>query len=412
MSKLFRHCMPLQEAPPFSLSHSDALQSIERFGRFGYNFYFNDWKKEIFVTNLRIPGPTPCPDPILEATGRQMINHRGAEFVQILQSTTAKLKKLFITGNDLFILTGSGTGGLESAVVNTLSPGDRVLAISIGVFGDRFGTIAKSFGADVVWLKTEWGKAADPDAVSHALAADPSIMAVLVTQNETSTGITNPLKEIASVVKSAGKLLLVDAISGLGSIEFPVDEWRADVVVTGSQKSWMVPPGLVMVSVSEPAWQAYASAKMPRFYWDFGKAKKYLEKGQTPWTPAVSVMFALDTATDMMLKEGLENIIARHSRIADMTRQGVKKLGLKLFAEERYASNTVTAVRATEGLDVKKLNKIMREDYDIVLSGGQMELEGKIFRIGHLGWVHEPDIRLVLNALEKVLPQAGFRSAG
>lgn len=364
------------------------------------------------MTNLRIPGPTPCPDEVLKAMGRQMINHRGTEFMQIMQDTTAKLKKLFLTQNDVFILTGSGTGGLEAAVVNTLSPGDRVLAVSIGVFGDRFGNIAKTFGADVSWLKSTWGQAADVEAIKSALASDSAIKAVLVTQNETSTGVTNPLKEIAAVVKAAGKLLLVDAISGLGSIEFPVDEWGADLVVTGSQKSWMVPPGLVMVSVSPRAWQAIESAKMPRFYWDLGKAKKYFEKGgQTPWTPAVSVVFALSCACDMMLTEGISNIIARHTRLGQMTRDGVKALGLKLFADEKYASNTVTAILGDNGLDVKKLNKIMREEYDIILSGGQMELEGKIFRIGHLGWVQEPEIRQVLEALKAALPKAGFQGA-
>jgi aspartate aminotransferase-like enzyme len=364
------------------------------------------------MTNLRIPGPTPCPPEVLQAMSRQMINHRGAEFTQKVHEVTGKLKKLFLTQNDLFLLTGSGTGGLEAAIVNTLSPGDKVLGISVGVFGDRLAAIAKAFGADVTVIKSEWGKAADVKAVKAALEKDPAIKAVLVTQNETSTGITNPLKEIATIVKSFDKLLIVDAVSGLGSIEFPVDEWKADVVVTGSQKSWMVPPGLVMVSISQPAWQANASAKMPRFYWDFGKAKKYLEKGgQTPWTPAISVVFALEVALDMMLKEGLPNIINRHHKVARMTRDGVKALGLKLFADEKYASNTVTAISATEGLDAKKLLKIMREEYDIVLSGGQMELEGKIFRIGHLGWVHEKDIHDVLTALKTALPKAGFRSA-
>ncbi len=364
------------------------------------------------MTNLRIPGPTPCPDEVLRATSRQMINHRGAEFMQIMQDTTAKLKKLFLTQNDVLILTGSGTGGMEAAVVNTLSPGDRVLAVSIGVFGDRFGNIAKTFGADVSWVKSPWGQVANVAAIKDALAKDPAIKAVLVTHNETSTGITNPLKEIAAIAKTAGKLLLVDAISSLGSIELPVDEWGADVVISGSQKSWMVPPGLVMLSVSPQAWKANADAKMPRFYWDLNKAKKSFEKGgQTPWTPAVSVVFALACAADMMLAEGLPNIIARHTRLGQMTRSGVKALGLKLLADEKYASNTVTAILAEDGIDAKKLTKIMREEHDIVLSGGQMELEGKIFRIGHLGWAHEPDIQQVLDALKIALPKAGFQAA-
>jgi aspartate aminotransferase-like enzyme len=364
------------------------------------------------MTNLRIPGPTPCPPEVLAAMGRQMINHRGSEFTQALTEVTAKLKQLFLTQNDLYVLTGSGTGGLEAAVVNMLSPGDHVLGVSIGVFGDRFATIAKTFGAEVTHLKFPWGKAADISAITAALDKDPAIKAILVTHNETSTGVTNDLGAIARAIRPYNKLFIVDAISSLGSIEFPVDEWGVDVVVTGSQKSWMVPPGLAMVSISPKAWEAYARAKMPRFYWDFGKCKKYLEKpGQTPWTPAVSVVLALNVALDMMLVEGLDNIITRHKRLGQMTRDGVKGLGLKLFPEESHASNTVTAILATEGLDAKKLGKIMREQYDTIISGGQMELEGKIFRIGHLGWVNEQDIQAVLDNLRLALPAAGFRSA-
>ncbi len=363
------------------------------------------------MTNLRIPGPTPCPPEVLAAMGRQMINHRGGEFQKLMLGVTDKLKKLFITRNDVFLLTGSGTGGLEAAVVNSFSPGDKVLGVSIGVFGDRLATIAKTYGADVTVIKTEWGKAADISAIKAALDKDPAIKAVMVTHNETSTGVTNPLGEIAQAIKPYDKLFIVDAISSIGSIALPVDEWGVDVMVTGSQKSWMVPPGMAMVSLSEKAWKANANAKIPRFYWDFAKAKKYFEKGgQTPWTPAVSIVFALDAALDMMIAEGLDNIIARQIKLGKMTREGVKALGLKLFADEAYASNTVTSVLGTDGLDAKLLNKVMREEYDIVLSGGQMELEGKIFRIGHLGWVKEEDIQAVLDALKTALPKAGFRS--
>jgi len=360
------------------------------------------------MTHLRIPGPTPCPEEVLQAMTRQMINHRGPEFQQIMQDITAGLKQVFQTQNDVFLLTASGTGGMEAAIVNTLSPGDKVLSVSIGVFGERFATIARQHGAEVIPLKFEWGKAADPDAVRRALQAEPKIKAVLVTHNETSTGVTNDLAAISSVVKEFGKLLLVDAISSLGSINLPVDEWHCDVAVTGSQKGWMVPPGLAMVSVSQEAWQAHSEAKMPRFYWDFSKARSYLEKGQTPWTPAVSVVFALSTALEMILKEGLSAIIANQARVAKATRDGVKSLGLSLFADEDYASNTVTAVAATNGLDTKKLNKIMREEHHIVLAGGQQSLDGKIFRIGHLGWVTEDDIATVISALKVALPKAGF----
>jgi aspartate aminotransferase-like enzyme len=343
--------------------------------------------------------------------GRQMMNHRGPEFAKILNNVTDKLKQLFQTKNDLFLLTGSGTGGLEAAVVNTMSPGDKVLSVSIGVFGERFAAIAKEFGAEVTPLNFEWGKAADPDAVRKALKADPKIKTVLVTHNETSTGVTNDLAAISSVVKEADKLLVVDAISSLGSIDLPVDKWHCDITVTGSQKGWMVPPGLAMVSISQEGWQANQKAKMPRFYWDFGKAKKYLEIGETPWTPVISVFFALEVALDMILKEGMTNVFARHARIAKAARDGVKALGLPIFAEESHTSNTVTSVAAAGGLDIKKMRKILREEHDVVLAGGQRTLDGKIFRIGHLGWVTDADIKEVLAAIKKVLPQAGFRSS-
>jgi aspartate aminotransferase-like enzyme len=343
--------------------------------------------------------------------GRQMMNHRGPEFAKILNNVTDKLKQLFQTKNDLFLLTGSGTGGLEAAVVNTMSPGDKVLAVSIGVFGERFAAIAKEFGAEVTPLNFEWGKAADPDAVRKALKADPKIKTVLVTHNETSTGVTNDLAAISSVVKEADKLLVVDAISSLGSIDLPVDKWHCDITVTGSQKGWMVPPGLAMVSISQEGWQANQKAKMPRFYWDFGKAKKYLEIGETPWTPVISVFFALEVALDMILKEGMANVFARHARIAKAARDGVKALGLSPFAEASHASNTVTSVAGSGGLDIKKMRKILREEHEVVLAGGQRTLDGKIFRIGHLGWVTDADIKEVLSAIKKVLPQAGFRSS-
>jgi aspartate aminotransferase-like enzyme len=338
-----------------------------------------------------------------------MINHRGVEFGQILNDVTAKLKQVFQTKNDVFLLTGSGTGGLEAAIVNTLSPGDKVLSVSIGVFGERFATIAEQFGAEVIPVRFEWGKAADADAVRQALQAEPKIKAVLVTHNETSTGVTNDLAVISSVVKEFDKLLLVDAISSLGSINLPVDDWHLDVAVTGSQKGWMVPPGLAMVSVSEAAWQAHGVATMPRFYWDFSRAKTYLEKRQTPWTPAISVVFALSVSLEMIMNEGLPNIITRHARVGKAARDGIKSLGLSLFADESHASNTVTAVAATDGLDTKKMLKILREEHGVTLAGGQQRLDGRIFRIGHLGWVAEADIEAVISTLKVVLPQAGFK---
>ncbi|MFC1909911.1 pyridoxal-phosphate-dependent aminotransferase family protein [Chloroflexota bacterium] len=363
------------------------------------------------MENLRIPGPTPLPNEVLQAMTKQMINHRGAEFRKILLGVTENLKQLFQTKNDVFLLTGSGTGGLEALIVNTLSPGDKVLSVSIGVFGDRFASIAKQFGAEVISYKTEMGKAADVDAIKKALQAEPAIKAVLVTHNETSTGVTNDLKTIAATVKEFDKLLLVDAISSLGSIELPVDKWNCDVVASGSQKGWMAPPGLAMVSINEAGWKAFKKAKMPRFYWDFGKAKASLEKGENPWTPSITVVYAMSVSLEMMMKEGLPNIIERHKRIGNMTREGIKSLGLPLLADPEYASNTVTAVLGHEGLDLKKVSQLLKEKYQIVVSGGQGALTGKIFRIGHLGWVHENEIQDIISALKVILPEAGFRRA-
>jgi len=354
---------------------------------------------------MRVPGPTPCPPEVLQAMAWQMINHRGPEFQKLLHDVTAKMKQLFQTKDDLYLLTCSGTGGLEAAIVNTLSPRDKVLSVTVGVFGERFTSIAEEFGAEVIPLRFEYGQSADPDEVRRALQKESGIKAVMVTHNETSTGVTNDLATISGVVKEFDKLLLVDAISSMGSIDLPVDKWHCDVAVTGSQKGWMVPPGMAMVSVSQEAWQAHAKAKMPRFNWDFARAQKYLEIGQTPWTPAVSIVFGLSVALDMMLKEGLSNIFARHIRVGNAAREGVKSLGLSIFPDEKYASNTVTAVSVRGGVDVKEMLKILREQYQIVLAGGQQSLQGKIFRIGHLGLVTEEDIKEIISALKEVLPK-------
>lgn len=357
---------------------------------------------------LRIPGPTPCPPETLQAASHQMINHRGKEFGQLLQSVTVRLKQIFQTKGDVFVLTCAGTGGLEAAIVNTLSPGDEILACSCGVFGDRFADIAEQYGAKVNRLNFEWGTPAKPEAIRQALRANTNIKAVLVTHNETSTGVTNDLASISSVVKEFDKLLLVDAVSSLGCIDLPADDWQCDIVVTASQKGWMVPPGLAMISVSEKAWKAYSQARMPRFYLDFAKAKDYLQKGQTPWTPAISICYALDASLDLMLNEGLQNVFARHKRVAQMTRNGIKSLGLSLLPDESCASNTVTAVNALDKLDVSKFVQILKEESDVVIAGGQRKLSGKIFRIGHMGLVNEDDIKVTLRAIEKTLPKARY----
>ncbi len=364
--------------------------------------------------NLRIPGPTPCPDDVLEAMSRQMINHRGPEFADIIARITTSLKKMFETENDVLTLTSAGTGAIEAAVVNTLSPGDRALCVSIGVFGDRFADIGKTYGVDVEKISFPMGTAADAEKVTEALKKDASFKAVMVTHNETSTGVTNDLGAIAKAIRSVRPdiLILVDAISSLGSVPLPIDAWDLDVVFTGSQKGWMVPPGMAMVSVSKRGWDAVAKARIPRYYFDYGKAKSYLEKGQTPWTPAVSVYFAMDVALRKLEDEGLANIHARHARLGQFTRDNVKALGLKLLADERVASNTVTAVRVPDGVDGAALTKMMRTEYNTVLAGGQGELTGKIWRIGHLGLVTEADLTACFDALKLALPRVGYAPAG
>jgi aspartate aminotransferase-like enzyme len=339
---------------------------------------------------------------------KQMINHRGPEFKRIIETETAILKDMYQTKSDVYMLTSSGTGSMEAAVVNFLSPGEKVLCLSIGAFGERFATISGIYGADVTKLAFEWGQAVDLDAVKKALDADPKITAVLVTHNETSTAVTNDLGAIGKMVKEYDKLLIVDAISSLGCIELKTDEWGCDVVVSGSQKGWMVPPGLAFISVSERAWKAHANAKMPRFYFDVSRAKDLLEKGQTPWTPAVSIFFALEVALKMMMDEGKENIFARHVRMGQKTRDGVKALGLKLFADESVASNTITAVASPGGIDANEIRKVMLEEYDTVLAGGQAKLAGKIFRIGHLGYVTDEDLDDVFVKLPKALAKFGL----
>jgi len=338
-----------------------------------------------------------------------MVNHRGPEFKAALDACSEGLKRVFKTSRDVFILTTSGTGGLEAAVVNVLSPGDKVLSVSIGVFGDRFASIAATYGADVEKLDFEMGTAADPEIIQRRLTEDTgrAIKAVLVTHNETSTGVTNDLPAIAKVVREHGALLLVDGISSLVAIDCRMDEWGLDVLVAGSQKAFMIPPGLCFVALSERAEAAMKDAKMPRFYFDLGRAKSYLDQGQTPWTPAVPQVFQLRAGLAIIEKEGLDGCFARHARLARATRAGVKALGLQPLADESHASNAVTSVRKPESVAVADLRKHMLQKYGVVLAGGQGVLKNDIFRIGHLGYVGEADIIATLGLLGLGLKNLG-----
>ena len=359
--------------------------------------------------NLRIPGPTPCPEDVLQAGAQQMIDHRGPEFKDMIGRIHSGLQTAFQTKNPIAILTPSGTGAMEGAIINTLSPGDRVLSISIGVFGDRFGQIAEAYRVDVVKLPIEYGDAADPEEIGKALKADASIKAVLITHNETSTGITNDLAAIAKVVREYDRLTLVDAISSVGCIPVQTDEWDLDVVVTGSQKGFMVPPGLAFAAVGPRALEAAKTATLPRFYFEFSRAFSYYDQGQTPWTPAVSVMFSLDLALKKMMADGMGAVYEKHARIANDVRSGVKKLGLELFPkDEKYASDTVTAVKVPEGVELSALRGKLRTDRQVVVAGGQGSLSGKIFRVGHMGHITDEDVDDVMTSLKSVLPEVGF----
>jgi aspartate aminotransferase-like enzyme len=326
-----------------------------------------------------------------------------------MEECTAGLKRVFKTRHEVFILTCAGTGGLEAAVVNMLSPGDTVLSVSIGVFGDRFAAIASTYGVNVEKLDFEMGTAADPKRVAERLKADKGkeIKAVLVTHNETSTGVTNDLKAISAAVREHGALLLVDAISSMLATDCDMDGWRLDVVVAGSQKAFMIPPGLSFVAISDRAAEAMKKAKLPRFYFDLGKARDYLAQGETPWTPAVPLVLQLREALRLLEKEGLDNCLERHARLARATRAGLKALGLKLLADEKVASSAVTSVRKPDGVDVSALRKLMREKYGVVLAGGQGSLKNETFRIGHLGLVNEGDIVAALGMLGLGLKEMG-----
>jgi aspartate aminotransferase-like enzyme len=334
-----------------------------------------------------------------------MVNHRGPEFKALLGRLTAGIQRGFRTDNDVLLLTCSGTGALEAIVVNFLSPGDRVLAVSIGEFGERFAGIASAFGVDVVRYATEPGQAADPDVVGERLTAMAAgatpATAVLVTHNETSTGVTNPIEAIAATIHRTAPdaLILVDGISGLGAIPFETDAWGLDVVATGSQKSWMSPPGIAMVSVSERAWVANASARLPRYYFDLRAARESARSGETPFTPAVGVCFALDAALELIEAEGYEAIFARHAAVGAATRAGLAAMGFRLFADPAHASDTVTSAVLPEGTDWAAFSKELRSR-GLVIAGAQGRLAGKVFRVGHLGDVHLEDILRALETIE------------
>ena len=355
---------------------------------------------------LMIPGPTPVPESVLVELARHPIGHRSKEFSDIFMSCIESLKWLGKTKNsDAFIYTASGTGAMEAAISNVLSPGDKVLSLVIGVFGKRFGQIAQTFGAQVEMLTVEMGRVIDLKVLEQKLSEDRNkeIKVVTVTHSETSTGAANDLEKISKIVKNHGALLLVDAVTSLGCMNVEIDNWGLDVVISGSQKGFMIPPGLSFIYVSPKAWEYYKKSKCPKFYWDFGKHKKSLDEETTPFTPNVSLVCVLKKAFEMMQKEGLENIIKRHERLKSNLRAGLKELGLKLLCEDKDASSAITAIYPPSGVSVPDIRSAYKKDWDVTVANGQDTLKDKIFRIGHLGFVSDRDIEMTLAVTGKVI---------
>jgi len=358
---------------------------------------------------LMIPGPTPVPETALLALAKHPIGHRTPEFSEMMAQVTTNLKWLHQTQNDVLMLNVSGTGAIEAGIINFLSPGDRILVGSNGKFGERWVEVGQVFGLNVETITAEWGKPLDPDLFAVKLQADSDkqIKAVIITHSETSTGVLNDLETINRHVKEHGEaLIIVDAVTSLGAINVPVDAWGLDVVASGSQKGYMIPPGLGFVSVSPKAWEAYKTAKLPKYYLDLQQYSKTAAKNTTPFTPPVNLIVALHATLGMMREEGLDSIFTRHERLKNATRSAIKGLNLPLFAADDCASSAITAVAPEIPAD--KIRAAMQKRFDIDLAGGQDHLKNKVFRIGHLGFVSDRDILSCIAALEVVLLELGY----
>ncbi len=364
---------------------------------------------------LQIPGPVNIPASILRELSRPLINHRGAEFERLLHECRDGLKQVFQTRNDVIMFPGSGSGGLECAVVNTLSPGDKVLVPIQGVFSDRFAKIAATHGADVEVLEVPWGRAVEPAAVLCRLREDKerAIKAVLIDHNETSTCVLNDVRAVGLGKQEIGHpgLVIVDAVSSLAMIDLKPDEWGIDVVVTGSQKGLMLPPGMAILSISHRAWDAYSKSKMPRWYWDWKQMRDAMDGGRVPYTPATTLLFGLRVALRMILNEGLENVFTRHADLARQLRQRVRQMGLEVLPPEEEASPTVTAIKTPAGIGYKALSQLLEDKYGVVIGEGLGKLKESIFRIGHMGSIYETEILAVLAALEGGLTELRSRGA-
>lgn len=357
---------------------------------------------------LLAPGPTPVPEEVLNVMALPVIHHRAPMYKELFKKVSEDLKYVFQTANDVILFASSGTGAMESAIANSFSEGDKVLVIRGGKFGERWGELSEEYGLNPVYIDVEWGNAVKISEVEAKLKEFPEIRGVLVQASETSTGVQHPIKEIASLVKDNDNcLMIVDGITGVGVFNIETDNWGIDILVSGSQKAFMLPPGLAFLSVSEKAWKFIDNSNLPKYYFNLKKERKNLHKNQNAYTPAVSLIVGLSKVLEMIKEEGLENVFKRHELLANATRESVKTLGLELFAPES-PSNAVTAVKSPEGIDAQEIVKLYRDKHKITIAGGQAQAKGKIFRLAHLGYVDKFDVITSIAALEMILKELGY----
>jgi aspartate aminotransferase-like enzyme len=356
---------------------------------------------------LFTPGPTPVPPEVLAALAQPIIHHRARDYREIYERCLERLREIYRTQNEVLMYTTSGTGAFESAVANLTSPGDRQLVLSAGNFGERWAGMVRAFGADLVHVRLDWGETPEPDDLRSALADAEDVRVVYLTHSETSTGVVCDVQALAAVAKDAGALVVVDAVSSLGAVPLETDAWGLDVVVAGSQKALMTPPGLALTTVSGAAWERAKRTTTPRFYFDWERLQKALETGSTPFTPAVTLVAALDAALRLLLEEGLDAAFARHAALGRACREGAKAMGLELFSPDEERSAVVTAILTPDGVDAKDLVLELRDRFGITVAGAHGDLGPRMFRIGHIGYYDVLDITTALTAVETLLLERG-----
>ncbi|GAX62174.1 serine-pyruvate aminotransferase/archaeal aspartate aminotransferase [Candidatus Scalindua japonica] len=360
-------------------------------------------------TYLFTPGPTQIPPEVVLAEASPMIHHRTSEFSDIFANVSENLKYVFQTKDgEVFTFASSGTGGMEACVANTLSRGDKAIVVSGGKFGERWAQICGTYGVNTVKIEVENGKAVDPAVVNDTIEKEQDAKVVFTTLSETSTGVIHNIEAIAKVVKGRNLLLAVDGISGIGVQPFKMDDWGIDIAVTGSQKGFMLPPGLAFVCVAQSAWDSIEKSDLPKYYWNLKKMRKALSSKTTAYTPAISLIMAAGKSIEIIRSEGIEKVWARHAKLAHATREGIKALGLELFANDA-AGNVLTSVKIPKGVNFDAGIKKLRDETGVTIAGGQDELKGKIFRVGHMGYVNEFDIVLAISAVEKILHEGGYK---